>query len=115
MNHIHYSNGRKSQPKINNKKRLTEDQVRLLETSFNFNNKLDPDQKLQLAMELGISSRRVAVWYQNKRARWKSQSLEDDHRTIKMRLESVLTENERLEREVVRLRHDLDKAHDILV
>ncbi|XP_057462339.1 homeobox-leucine zipper protein ATHB-52-like [Actinidia eriantha] len=89
------------------KKRLTQDQVRLLETSFTFNNKLDPDRKSQLAQQLDVPPRQVAVWYQNKRARWKSQTLEEEYKSLKHRLESVLKENERLEREVERLKQDM--------
>ncbi|XAR66513.1 hypothetical protein NMG60_11012782 [Bertholletia excelsa] len=108
------SHARKTQLKCN-KKRLTQDQIRLLETSFSFNKKLDPDRKSQLAQELGLPPRQVAVWYQNKRARWKNQSLEVDYKALQVRLESVLEENERLGREVVRLKHELHKAHDVLI
>ncbi|XP_059625974.1 homeobox-leucine zipper protein ATHB-52-like [Cornus florida] len=97
------------------KKRLNQEQVRLLEASFNFNNKLDADRKLQLSQELGIPPRQIAIWYQNRRARWKSQSLEVDHKALQMRLESALADNKRLEREVERLREELDKAREILL
>ncbi|XP_057471309.1 homeobox-leucine zipper protein ATHB-52-like [Actinidia eriantha] len=89
------------------KKRLTQDQVMLLEISFNFNNKLDSGQKSQLAQQLGVPPKQVAVWYQNKRARWKSQTLEEKCKSLKHRLESVLKENERLEREIERLKQDM--------
>ncbi|KAA8515206.1 hypothetical protein F0562_018385 [Nyssa sinensis] len=98
-----------------NKKRLTQDQVRLLETSFNFNNKLDTDRKLQLSQQLGVPPRKIAIWYQNKRARWKNQSLEVDHKSMQLRLETVMADNKRLEREVERLRAELHKAQDMLL
>lgn len=98
-----------------NKKRLTTDQARLLESSFNVTKHLDPKRKSQLAQQLGLPSRQVAVWYQNKRARWKNQSIESDYNAQKTKLESVLAENKRLDIEVERLRKELDKAQDLLV
>ncbi|KAL2244418.1 homeobox-leucine zipper protein ATHB-52-like [Sesamum indicum] len=103
---------RKQQSK--HRKRLSQDQVRLLETNFNFNNKLDPDRKSRLALELGIPPRQVAIWYQNKRAREKNQSLEADHKTLQQQLENVVAENARLEGEVERLKAELNKIHDVL-
>ncbi|KAK9268048.1 hypothetical protein L1049_010487 [Liquidambar formosana] len=98
-----------------NKRRLTQDQQRLLETSFNFNTKLEPDRKFQLAQELGLPPRQVAIWYQNKRARWKNQSLEMDYKALQLRLENALGDNKRLEKEVHRLKQELDKAHKMLL
>lgn len=57
------------------KKRLTDAQVKLLEASFGPDKKLEAEKKLQLAWELGLQPRQVAVWYQNKKARWKTQVL----------------------------------------
>nr|GMC78880.1 homeobox-leucine zipper protein ATHB-52-like [Ipomoea batatas] len=96
------------------KKRLTQDQVRLLEGSFNVNNKLDADSKSQLARQLGLPPRQIAIWYQNKRARTKSQSLEVDHKALHERLDEVLSDNERLRREVERLREEVQKAQEML-
>ncbi|XP_052179185.1 homeobox-leucine zipper protein ATHB-52 [Diospyros lotus] len=97
------------------KKRLTQEQVRLLETSFESNKKLEPERKLQLARELGIPPRQIAIWYQNKRARWKTQSLELEYSALQLRLEATLTEKRRLEREVDHLRGELEKAHRLLL
>ncbi|XP_021726593.1 homeobox-leucine zipper protein ATHB-52 [Chenopodium quinoa] len=73
------------------------------------------DRKFHLAQELGIPSRQVAIWYQNKRARWKSQSLEMGYATLQQRLESVLIDNERLEKEVQRLNQELENVRQMLV
>ncbi|XP_058221587.1 homeobox-leucine zipper protein ATHB-52 [Rhododendron vialii] len=97
------------------KKRLTKDQVRLLEISFGSNKKLEPERKLQLARDLGIPPRQIAIWYQNKRARWKTQSLELDHSALQLRLEAATAEKKQLEKEVERLREELEKAHKVLV
>lgn len=96
------------------KKRLTQDQVKLLETSFDHRKKLEPEQKLQLARELGVPPRQIAIWYQNKRARWKTQSLELDYNVIRVRLEHALVEKRKLERDVMRLQAELEKAHEML-
>ncbi|XP_027108764.1 homeobox-leucine zipper protein ATHB-52-like [Coffea arabica] len=97
------------------KKRLTQDQVSLLEKSFNFNNKLDPDRRSQLAHQLGLPPRKVAIWYQNKRARWKNENLEVDHKALQLRLENLLADNERLQSEVERLKQELHKAQEMLL
>ncbi|KAH6773663.1 hypothetical protein C2S52_003433 [Perilla frutescens var. hirtella] len=91
------------------KKRLSQEQVRLLESNFNFNNKLDPERKSQLALELGVPPRQVAIWYQNKRARDKIQGLELDHKSMQLRLDGVLADNVRLKEEVERLKFELSK------
>ncbi|KAI3498739.1 hypothetical protein L1887_34520 [Cichorium endivia] len=98
-----------------NKKRLTNEQVKLLETSFNFNNKLDSTRKSQLAQELGVPARQIAIWYQNKRARWRNQSLETEHKALQHRLERVSSDKNRLEREVERLKGELEKAKEFSV
>ncbi|GMN54453.1 hypothetical protein TIFTF001_023577 [Ficus carica] len=100
--------------KSNKQKRLTQDQVRLLERSFTTSKKLEPERKLELAGELGIPPRQVAVWYQNKRARWRTQSIEIDCGALQVRLESALAEKRLLEREVDRLRGELHKAKEML-
>ncbi|KAK6919128.1 Homeobox domain [Dillenia turbinata] len=97
------------------KKRLTGLQVRLLESSFNSNRRLDAQRKLQLATELRLPPRQVAIWYQNRRARHKSQTIELDYKTIQIKLDSTLVENERLEREVDLLKQQLHKAHEMLL
>nr|GLL47115.1 homeobox-leucine zipper protein ATHB-52-like [Ipomoea trifida] len=95
-----------------NKKRLTQDQVKLLEASFDSNKKLDPERKFQLARDLGVPPRQVAIWYQNRRARWKSQSLELDYSALQVKLESALAEKRHLEREMGKLREELKRAEE---
>ncbi|CAN0920252.1 Homeobox-leucine zipper protein ATHB-52 [Linum grandiflorum] len=94
------------------KKRLTQEQVRVLERSFSFNKKLVPELKSELATQLGVPPRQVAIWYQNKRARWKTQTLELDHNTLELKLQNAAAHKRRLEREVARLHHELKKAQD---
>ncbi|XP_022753996.1 homeobox-leucine zipper protein ATHB-52-like [Durio zibethinus] len=93
-----------------NKRRLNQEQVRLLEKSFSANKKLEPELKLHLANQLGVPPRQVAIWYQNKRARWKTQSLELDYNTLQVKLENALSEKRRLEKDVKYLQEELRKA-----
>ncbi|KAI3970522.1 hypothetical protein MKX01_024169 [Papaver californicum] len=92
------------------KRRLTADQVLMLEKSFEAENKLEPDRKTQLAKKLGLQPRQVAVWFQNRRARWKTKQLERDYDLLKSSYDSLLSnydsivkETEKLKSEVVSL------------
>ncbi|WVZ04460.1 hypothetical protein V8G54_025266 [Vigna mungo] len=98
-----------------NKKRLTEEQVTILEKCFASNMKLEPEQKFHLANQLGVPPRQVAIWYQNKRARWKTQSLEMDHGVLQAKLENVMAEKKQLEKDVERLKAELKKAQEMLL
>jgi homeobox-leucine zipper protein len=73
------------------KRRLTSEQVHLLEKSFEEENKLEPERKTQLAKKLGLQPRQVAVWFQNRRARWKTKQLERDYDVLKSSYDSLLS------------------------
>ncbi|KAI3992930.1 hypothetical protein MKX01_009673 [Papaver californicum] len=65
------------------KRKLSVDQVRALEKNFEVENKLEPETKVKLAQELNLQPRQVAVWFQNRRARWKTKQLERDYGFLK--------------------------------
>ncbi|KAM7253030.1 hypothetical protein ACFE04_025648 [Oxalis oulophora] len=65
------------------KRRLSYYQVKALEMNFDVDNKLEPDRKMKLAEELGLLPRQVAIWFQNRRARWKNKQLEKDYCLLK--------------------------------
>lgn len=71
------------------KRRLSVEQVKALEKNFEVENKLEPERKVKLAQELGLLPRQVAVWFQNRRARWKTKQLEKDFRVLKANYESL--------------------------
>lgn len=100
-----------SQPE--KKKRLTGKQVQFLERSFEADNKLEPEMKMQLSKELGLEPRQIAVWFQNRRARWKTRQLETNYDTLhasykslKVNHDNLLKENERLKAEVFHLKRN---------
>lgn len=89
------------------KRRLTVDQVQFLERNFELENKLEPERKVQLAKELGLQPRQVAIWFQNRRARFKTKQLEKEYDSLKASCnklkadyDSLLKENENLKNEV---------------
>nr|GMC99483.1 homeobox-leucine zipper protein HAT5 [Ipomoea batatas] len=65
------------------KRRLTTQQVEVLEKSFSGGKKLEGERKKELASNLGLHPRQVAVWFQNRRARWKAKQLERDYVQLK--------------------------------
>lgn len=102
---------------VEKKRRLTFDQVRSLERNFEIENKLEPERKMQLAKELGLQPRQVAVWFQNRRARWKTKQLERDYEVLtsdfnrlKSEFDAVLQEKQELQGEMECLTGKLQTA-----
>ncbi|XP_058731544.1 homeobox-leucine zipper protein ATHB-6-like [Vicia villosa] len=81
------------------KRRLSVDQVKALEKNFEVENKLEPDRKVKLAQELGLQPRQVAVWFQNRRARWKTKQLERDYGVLKASYDALKVNYETLQRD----------------
>lgn len=90
------------------KRRLTADQVRFLERSFEEENKLEPERKVQLAKDLGLQPRQVAIWFQNRRARWKTKQLEKDFEVLQSSYNSLTAEYETLLKEKDKLKVEVE-------
>lgn len=78
------------------KRRLNMEQVKTLEKNFELGNKLEPERKMQLARALGLQPRQIAIWFQNRRARWKTKQLEKDYEVLKRQFDAVKAENDAL-------------------
>ncbi|POO02588.1 Octamer-binding transcription factor [Trema orientale] len=92
------------------KRKLSAEQVNLLEINFGSEHKLESERKDRLASELGLDPRQVAVWFQNRRARWKNKKLEEEYSTLKKQHDSVVVEKCRLESELLKLKEQLSDA-----
>lgn len=79
------------------KRRLNIEQVKTLEKNFELGNKLEPERKMQLARALGLQPRQIAIWFQNRRARWKTKQLEKDYDLLKRQFEAIKADNDLLQ------------------
>ncbi|KAL0555401.1 hypothetical protein IC582_009346 [Cucumis melo] len=89
---------------LEKKKRLSSEQLESLERSFQEEIKLDPDRKQKLSKELGLQPRQIAVWFQNRRARWKAKQLEHLYDTLKQEFDAISREKHKLQEEVMKLK-----------
>ncbi|KAH9295498.1 hypothetical protein KI387_039086 [Taxus chinensis] len=95
-------------------KRLNMEQVRALEKSFELGKRVEPEKKMRLARALGLHPRQVSIWFQNRRARWKTKQLENDFGILKQEYDafkalylSLKEENNKLQVEIQRLNNML--------
>ncbi|PWA35718.1 HD-ZIP protein [Artemisia annua] len=95
-------------------RRFTNQQIKSLETIFQSESKLEPRKKLQLAKDLGLQPRQVAIWFQNKRARWKSKQLERDYNILRANYDSLSSKFDILNRENQSLTLQLKKLHEVI-
>ncbi|KDP21235.1 hypothetical protein JCGZ_21706 [Jatropha curcas] len=96
------------------KRRLSAGQVEFLERNFEVENKLEPERKIQLAKELGLQPRQVAIWFQNRRARFKNKQLEKDYDSLKASYDKLksdyailLKEKDNLKNQIVSLKEKM--------
>ncbi|KAF7834448.1 homeobox-leucine zipper protein ATHB-6-like [Senna tora] len=101
---------------LEKKRRLSVDQVKALEKNFEVENKLEPERKVKLAQELGLQPRQVAVWFQNRRARWKTKQLERDYGVLKanydalkLNFDALQKDNQALLKEIKELKSRLQE------
>ncbi|XP_042449127.1 homeobox-leucine zipper protein HOX21-like [Zingiber officinale] len=90
------------------RRRLNTEQVRALERSFELQgNKLESDRKLQLAAALGLHPRQIAIWFQNRRAKWKTKQLEMDYELLKTQFDAFKSRNEALKQHNKKLQSEI--------
>ncbi|WZZ37506.1 hypothetical protein YC2023_020907 [Brassica napus] len=94
------------------KRKLTDEQVTMLEYSFENEHKLESGRKEKIAGELGLDPRQVAVWFQNRRARWKNKKLEEEYAKLKSQHDSVVLGQCQLESQVLKLTEQLSEAQN---
>ncbi|WOL16937.1 homeobox-leucine zipper protein HOX12-like [Canna indica] len=94
------------------KRRLSDDQVKFLETSFKDERKLESGRKVHLAAEIGLDPKQVAVWFQNRRARHKSKQVEEAFVKLKTAHDAIVVEKCYLENELMSLKEKLSEAEE---
>ncbi|KAG9452590.1 hypothetical protein H6P81_005494 [Aristolochia fimbriata] len=97
-----------------NKRRFSDDQIRSLESIFEEETKLEPRKKLQLARDLGLQPRQVAIWFQNRRARWKSKQIEREYNVLRANYDALAANFESLKKEKLGLFKQLQKLRELL-
>ncbi|KAM3246912.1 Homeobox-leucine zipper protein HOX5 [Capsicum chinense] len=97
------------------KRRLTDNQVQFLEKCFGEENKLEPERKVQLAKELGLQPRQIAIWFQNRRARWKTKQLEKEYEELRNRYDDLKSNYNTLLKEKENLRVEVFQLTDKLL
>ncbi|XP_017969913.1 PREDICTED: homeobox-leucine zipper protein ATHB-12 [Theobroma cacao] len=100
--------------KNKNKRRFSDEQIKSLELMFESESRLEPRKKVQVARELGLQPRQVAIWFQNKRARWKSKQLEKDYGILQANYNNLASKFESLKKEKQALVIQLQKLNDLL-
>lgn len=80
-------------------RRFSDEQIKSLEVMFEADSRPESRRKQQLATELGLRPRQVAVWFQNRRARLKSKQIERDYRLLKAGYDTLASSFELLKRE----------------
>ncbi|XP_022141070.1 homeobox-leucine zipper protein ATHB-7-like [Momordica charantia] len=106
---------RKKKSNSMNKRRFSDVQIRSLESIFySSDSKLDPRKKVQLATELGLQPRQVAIWFQNRRARWKSKQMENDFRSLRANYDNLASQFKSLQEERNSLLSQLQKLSELV-
>ncbi|PIA52538.1 hypothetical protein AQUCO_01000425v1 [Aquilegia coerulea] len=94
------------------KRKLSAAQVNGLETYFSIDHNLETQRKERIASELGLDPQQVAIWFQNRRVRWRVKKLEDEYYKLKATHENVIVEKSQLESQVLRLKAQLSDAQN---
>lgn len=88
---------------LTKKSRLCFEKVKALEKHFEVENKLQPERKLKIAEEVGLEPRQVAIWFQNRRARWRAKQLEREYGDLRASYDALKHDYGSLEQEKIAL------------
>ncbi|EFH58341.1 ATHB-7 [Arabidopsis lyrata subsp. lyrata] len=105
---------KKSNHNKNNQRRFSDEQIKSLEMMFESETRLEPRKKVQLARELGLQPRQVAIWFQNKRARWKSKQLETEYNILRQNYDNLASQFESLKKEKQALVSELQRLKEAM-
>lgn len=103
-----------SKKKSEDGKRFSDEQVKVLESMFKQKTKLEPNKKFELARDLGLKPRQVAIWFQNRRARWKTKQLEHEYTRLKAEFDNLAMIFESLKKEKESLLNQIQELNDQL-
>ncbi|KAM0023903.1 putative transcription factor homeobox-WOX family [Helianthus debilis subsp. tardiflorus] len=104
---------KKSKKHNNSSRRFSDEQIKSLESVFKRENKLEPRKKVEMARELGLHPRQVAIWFQNRRARWKSKQVEQDYYNLKADYDTLAHRFESLKKEKHALLHQVSQLKEL--
>ncbi|KAH6765456.1 homeobox 7 [Perilla frutescens var. hirtella] len=85
--------------KNSRRKRFSDDQIKSLEMTFESESRPELHLKQNLANNLGLQPRQVAIWFQNKRARSKSKQIEREYSMLKSNYDNLALQFEALRKE----------------
>ncbi|KAG2260767.1 hypothetical protein Bca4012_021960 [Brassica carinata] len=103
---------KKKMKKSNNQKRFSEEQIKSLEVIFESETRLEPRKKVQVARELGLQPRQVAIWFQNKRARWKTKQLEKEYNILRANYNNLASQFDTMKKEKQALVFELQRLNE---
>ncbi|XP_031262740.1 homeobox-leucine zipper protein ATHB-12-like [Pistacia vera] len=84
---------------ITSKRKFSDEQIKTLEFMFESESRPESRIKQQLADELGLQPRQVAIWFQNRRARLKTKQIELDYSKLKAKFDTLASSYESLKEE----------------
>ncbi|KAF8673641.1 hypothetical protein HU200_048386 [Digitaria exilis] len=75
------------------KRRLSDEQARLLELNFRKERKLETPARCSWPPSSALDAKQVAVWFQNRRARHKSKLMEEEFSKLRAAHDAVVVQN----------------------